>query len=40
MILLIKYVINLNQSKDRLNKLKHMANNAGISVERFPALYN
>ena len=32
------YVINLNQSKDRLNKLKHMANNAGISVERFPAI--
>ena len=32
------YVINLEQSKKRLNKLNHMANNAGITIERFPAI--
>jgi GR25 family glycosyltransferase involved in LPS biosynthesis len=32
------YVINLEQSKKRLNKLNHMANKSGIAIERFPAI--
>ncbi len=32
------YVINLEQSKNRLNKLNNMATKAGIAIERYPAI--